>query len=485
MFEVPTTLEVLHDIIGRYASTGSDASLIIDRIHKANSIRLDKRNTEKMQNFYDVILRRFIAVGDAIHTSGNGGSELGRYEQLNALTRILYRMSQDSPECAGAVWSRRLGIFQNALAKRLRDAEFVSPEGDSESTWPSTGTFLLLRAAGHIFPVTDQRHHVVTPTLLLLGQIISQTPVRSSHDLVMGILCSGLMIEYTKEANRIAPEALSFLAGAVRLFAAPGNEGGSVAPSLEAATKLSTFESIRSEVANCKGDGADLQISLEQGRMDSPTMPASILCSALGLVKSTVQALGGSLKSAESESFAEITDSLLCLKPSSKRSTLPTFVASQITDTAAAVSGACQLNVPRAPLVRRTGPTTGERAVKSLAPRMEDPDRYSLSRDKGKTATQAALDRTRREFKREQKAVSRELRLDGAFIEHERRKEKDDKDSREKAKRNKNFAWMEGEQAAMNQQVRLGGGLLSGGGTGLARAKVKTAQMGIKKGGKF
>jgi nucleolar protein 14 len=37
----------------------------------------------------------------------------------------------------------------------------------------------------------------------------------------------------------------------------------------------------------------------------------------------------------------------------------------------------------------------------------------------------------------------------------------------------------------MNQQVRLGGELLKGGGIGAAKAKVKSAQMGIKKGGKF
>ena len=62
MFEVPTTLEVLHEIIGSYAETGSDACLIIKRIHGSNSIRVDKSNKEKMQNFYDVVLRRFIGV---------------------------------------------------------------------------------------------------------------------------------------------------------------------------------------------------------------------------------------------------------------------------------------------------------------------------------------------------------------------------------------------------------------------------------------
>ena len=70
MFEVPTTLEALHDMIATHASTGKDASTIIQRIHACNSVRLNRKNMEKMQNFYDVVLRRFIAIGDAIHRSG-------------------------------------------------------------------------------------------------------------------------------------------------------------------------------------------------------------------------------------------------------------------------------------------------------------------------------------------------------------------------------------------------------------------------------
>ncbi|KAI2491831.1 Nop14-like family [Fragilaria crotonensis] len=124
VFEVPTTLDALHDMIGNYASTGPEVSLIINRIHASNSVRLNKKNTEKMQNFYDVLLRRFVAVGDAIYASGSG-AELERYEQLNALTKTLFAMSSDAPESAAAVWGRRLGVFHNAHAKRLRDVDFV------------------------------------------------------------------------------------------------------------------------------------------------------------------------------------------------------------------------------------------------------------------------------------------------------------------------------------------------------------------------
>jgi hypothetical protein len=53
VFEVPTTLDALHDLIAKYASTGDDASLIIHCIHATNSVRLNHKNKERMQTFYD------------------------------------------------------------------------------------------------------------------------------------------------------------------------------------------------------------------------------------------------------------------------------------------------------------------------------------------------------------------------------------------------------------------------------------------------
>ena len=69
----------------------------------------------------------------------------------------------------------------------------------------------------------------------------------------------------------------------------------------------------------------------------------------------------------------------------------------------------------RVALRRRMGLPFKETAVKSLAPRMQNPNKYSMSKDKDKKAVQAAIDGTRREYKRDHKATSRELRLDAAF----------------------------------------------------------------------
>jgi len=492
VFEVPTTLEALHDMIGTYAATGADASLIIQRIHKSNSVRLDHRNKEKMQNFYDVLLKRFIGVGDALYNSGNGGEELERYEQLNSLTKILYSMAQDAPDSASAVWGRRLGIFQNAHAKRLRDSELVPLDSEEEFTaWPSSGTLLLFRALGHVFPMTDLRHVVTTPALLILGQIVGQTPVRSVEDVMKGVFCSALMLEYTKEAKRIAPEGLAYLAGVLNLFSEDVEETSaeSPIPSFNSAPKIEDLQQLRHDVIQFFKSGgsknAELNLSLEKEKMTANSAPAVLIRTVLLLIQKSVDCYCDSLNTAETETFDQITRALLRLTPKSKATKFPALIVEEIKKTADLMSQKLHIGEPRRPLFRRSAAKASDLAIETLAPRMEDPTKYVMGKDKNKTRSQAEKDKLRREFKREHKAVSRELRLDATFIESERRKEKDRKDGKAREARNKNHSWMEQEQATMNQQVAQGGGLLKGGGTGVARAKAKTGKIGIKRGGKF
>lgn len=66
------------------------------------------------------------------------------------------------------------------------------------------------------------------------------------------------------------------------------------------------------------------------------------------------------------------------------------------------------------------------------------------------------LKQLNRQLKRESKAAVRELRRDSDFLDQERFKEQSEKQARLKDERVKNFAWMEAEQATINQQVRMG-----------------------------
>jgi nucleolar protein 14 len=484
VFEVPTTLDALHDMIATHAKTGEDASLIIRRIHVANSVKLDRRNSEKMQNFYDVLLRRLVAVGDAIHQSGDGGPELGRFKQLDSITTVLYLMAQDSGDSAAAVWGRRLGFFQSAHAKRLRDAELESEGDDALSTaWPSTGVFLSLRALGHVFPVTDRRHHVVTPAILFLGQVISHTPIESMNDLVMGLLFTGLMIEYNKEAKRIAPEALAFLGGVLRLFApelCDRDPDLFSHPALGAATSLAPFASIRESAVSLPiGEESALpRLSLNKEFIDrTPSCAMAVLVASLELVT----AYANALPSCAREGFAEIASALCTLQPRHKDRPLPKAVWNKLSTAVSAIERHEEAATARPPLQRRSAPTVV--SIKSLAPRLESSvtSNKKRSRNDGNAVTTAL----RHELQRETKAAKRELQWDATLVEQLRRTEQAKRDEAAASKRHRAFAWLEQQQGELNQQVRQGGGLLKGGGVGAARAKARTGKLGMKKGGKL
>jgi nucleolar protein 14 len=342
-----------------------------------------------------------------------------------------------------------------------------------------------MRALPHIFPSSDKRHPVVTPALILLGQILAQTPVKSQYDIVVGLFISGLMIEYSKEAKRLPPEATAFLAGVLRLFADEPEAALAVSPlpSFGSGIKDLSLE-LRQELSSSRAKNAT-PLSLEKANIQASSNPIAMLNFTLHLIRHSFGIFGKTDEGPEREIFSEIMKALLCIDGSRKDLHLPGLIKNAIADTARIASSTCASEDTRKPLQRRMGATAKDLAIRTLAPRMEDPDRYSMSKDKGKSQLQVEHDRHRREYKREKKAAMRELRLDSAFIESERRKTKDAIDSKAREKRHKNFAWMEMEQATMNQQVRLGGGLLSGGGVGAAKNKARSGKLGIKKGGKF
>lgn len=61
---------------------------------------------------------------------------------------------------------------------------------------------------------------------------------------------------------------------------------------------------------------------------------------------------------------------------------------------------------------------------------------------------------------------------DTDFLEQERFKEKTTQLEVARGERYKNFAWLEEQQATINQQVRKGGEVLRGGGSAIAKRKI-------------
>ena len=252
----PTTQEALEDLVGEHCKTGADVSLLLDRIHKSNCVRLDKRNSTGMGNFADVLLRRYVQVADALEEDGDS-DKIARKAQLVHLNKILFRMAGDDASSIAAVYKRRIGVIHRQLLKKLNDTSLVvRPDGttlsaaDADfSAWPSYGTILLLRNVSHCFPVTDASHAVVTPALLCMGQCLTSCAVRNVKDLIKGLMLAKIMFEatagdknYKTGQRRIAPEAVAFVSSALRLFSGNAQIDAYEVESVGVASKVSEVD---------------------------------------------------------------------------------------------------------------------------------------------------------------------------------------------------------------------------------------------------
>uniref|UniRef100_A0A7S1UH76 Uncharacterized protein n=1 Tax=Phaeomonas parva TaxID=124430 RepID=A0A7S1UH76_9STRA len=113
--------------------------------------------------------------------------------------------------------------------------------------------------------------------------------------------------------------------------------------------------------------------------------------------------------------------------------------------------------------------------LKSVAPKMDEGSRVTLRKDKN-VADRDEVERRqlKRQIARERRGAKRELRRDADFLARERQREDDDKKAERKAAVRKNMAWLQEQQATVNLQVKKGGSLLKGGGSGFKkRPKIK------------
>ena len=469
VFTVPPNIDDLHDMIGEYCETGKDAATLIERIYVANSVRLNRNHMSSMVNFLDILQKRFLLVADALAENGDD-ERLARREQLDELTKVMYKITQEAPNQMSQIWSRRLIYFQRSLGKQLRDLEI----GVDTSAVPSVGQILLLRCMGHIFPMTDYRHVVATPIMLLIGQYLAQAPITKVQELYRSMLLASMSIEYTKETKRIFPEVVLFLSGVLHLFYDETETTQNPMPSI-------LVGNIRKHVVSNRSEDYKLQLHLEGSKIGDIACP--ILFSALKLVGHVARIANDGNVGVELLQLLKISLKPLTKVKKNQNGVMPSLMSKLISNVYLDVKQSIEQLASRQPLHRSQ--SHKQTAIKSFAPNMEDPDSYKMSKDKTKTQQQAQHARLKREYRREHKAVQREIRVDAAVIESQRRSEKTKRDDAARQKRQQNYAWMEHEQGLMNQQVRQGGGLLTGGGTGAARVKARQGTLGIKKGGKM
>lgn len=329
-----------------------------------------------------------------------------------------------------------------------------------------TFRLILLRVLGHVFSVTDFEHSIAAAASLFLSQCLNQCPVSSVSDISSGIFVCTLLLDFTSETKKVLPEVATFLCSLVAgLGVRPGALQGTFSMHLLPALRKSLgqqqvsseeFPAIHFKFFETEGSAAD---------------DASLFTPAL---LRTVQRLSHHLVTRFSQNVASIelleplVRELRALRPQDIPS-FPHIVQEAHVELLTAAVNALDSATQRKGLHWRP---VIKSSLSSKAPRFEM--NYSMKKDKDEDRDRAKLKQLGRQLKRETKSTMREIRRDADFLDQERFREDTERKERLRDERGKNFAWMESEQATINQQVRMGKGLMKGGGSAITKkARVK------------
>ncbi|XP_064630063.1 nucleolar protein 14-like [Lineus longissimus] len=194
-FEAPAAYEDLVVLLGDH--TVQDQLTIIARLRKCTHPSIAEGNKEKLEQTFEYLLEYF---GDlAAHRPP-------QLELIDKLTVPLYEMSQQFPLKAAEV-------INDFLSGRRDGFKDMAERRAGRGTFPYLDTLVYFKLVSVLFPTSDLRHPVVTPTMLFMAQILTQSPVSNLRDVSVGLFIINLFLEYVSLSKRLLPEVLTFLHG--------------------------------------------------------------------------------------------------------------------------------------------------------------------------------------------------------------------------------------------------------------------------------
>ncbi|XP_030841150.1 nucleolar protein 14 [Strongylocentrotus purpuratus] len=194
-FKAPTCLEELEGVLTGHSP--SNQLTIIERMIKCHHPSLSDGNKAKLETLTTCIYQlmgKYVKEGKDLQP-----------QFINGLTKHLYDLTQT---CALASGNSLMGIICEKYESFNKETE-----DRGRSTFPSLDVLLYFKLVSALFPTSDFRHSVVTPTMLFMGAILSQCQVRSCQDVTFGLFICNLFLKNVSLSKRLVPEVMNFLQG--------------------------------------------------------------------------------------------------------------------------------------------------------------------------------------------------------------------------------------------------------------------------------
>ncbi|KAG4304913.1 hypothetical protein PORY_001588 [Pneumocystis oryctolagi] len=172
-----------------------DIPKVVNRIKVLYHPSLHPSNKEKLQSFIVVLLDFILYLSEKKNAS---------LITLDILSEHLRDLSNKYPQVAYEAFHKKL----KNLREKFNQLLFSEKKGNF---FPSIQDLVFLRIIGVIFSTSDLSHIIVTPTLLIMGQLLSQLKIISLKDICLKLYLITLFAEYINLSKRIVPEVINTL----------------------------------------------------------------------------------------------------------------------------------------------------------------------------------------------------------------------------------------------------------------------------------
>ncbi|KAJ5077680.1 nop14 [Anaeramoeba ignava] len=166
----------------------------------------------KLQRLYQLVFYHFTQLCGALNISN-----------ANLLVNELFEITQIIPSFVVYHSKQELKKIQEKFTESLQqNVQILLSQNDSNHNdnqekqniinFPEIIDIFKFRLFSILFPVTDFRHPVITPTLLLINEILTKRPIITFQDVCSSLFLASIFYScYLKPSKRYSPELILFL----------------------------------------------------------------------------------------------------------------------------------------------------------------------------------------------------------------------------------------------------------------------------------